>query len=65
MRALLVGIGGLGCPAAIVLARAGVTIGIADDDDVDVTNLHRQILFDDGDVGEPKVARAAAKLRAM
>ncbi len=63
MKALVVGIGGLGCPAAIVLARAGVeTIGIADDDFVDVTNLHRQILFDDRDVGRPKVAAAARKL---
>jgi molybdopterin/thiamine biosynthesis adenylyltransferase len=63
-RVLLVGVGGLGSPAALVLAQAGVgTIAIADDDAVDVTNLHRQILFDDADIGKNKVLAAEQGLR--
>ncbi len=61
---LILGAGGLGCPAALALGAAGVLrLGVCDDDRVDATNLHRQVLFTDADVGAPKVdafARALA-----
>ena len=62
-RVLLVGAGGLGSPAALYLAAAGVgTLGIVDPDEVDVTNLQRQILHGTRAIGRPKVASAAARL---
>ncbi len=62
-RVLLVGAGGLGSPAALYLAAAGVgTVGIVDPDVVDVTNLQRQILHGTGGLGSPKVASAQARL---
>jgi molybdopterin/thiamine biosynthesis adenylyltransferase/rhodanese-related sulfurtransferase len=58
-KVLLVGAGGLGCPAGLYLAAAGVgTIGIVDSDKVDLTNLQRQILHGLADVGRPKTESA-------
>lgn len=58
-RVLVVGAGGLGSPVAFYLAAAGVgTLGIVDFDRVDLSNLHRQILYDTKDVGQPKTASA-------
>ena len=63
-RVLLVGAGGLGCPAAQYLVAAGVgTIGIADNDIIALSNLHRQILYSAEDIGLPKVIVASEKLR--
>ena len=63
---LIAGMGGLGCPAALYLAAAGVgKMILIDDDTVHPTNLHRQILFGVDDIGQPKAAVAAARLSAM
>jgi adenylyltransferase/sulfurtransferase len=65
-HALVVGAGGLGAPAAQFLAAAGVgTLTLCDPDRVDLTNLQRQILYSTADVGQPKVAAAQARLRAI
>ena len=63
-RVLVVGAGGLGSPAALYLAAAGVgTIGIADFDTVEPHNLHRQLLHSDDRIGQRKVDSAATRLR--
>ncbi|AZB07603.1 thiamine biosynthesis protein [Chryseobacterium sp. G0162] len=63
-KVLIVGMGGLGCPSAQYLASSGVgTIGIADDDIVSLSNLHRQILYTPDDVGAYKVNIAAKRLQ--
>jgi adenylyltransferase/sulfurtransferase len=65
-HALIVGVGGLGNPAAQFLAAAGVgTLTLVDSDHVDLTNLQRQILYSTTDVGTPKVDAAKARLRAI
>jgi len=60
---LIVGAGGLGCPAALYLTCAGVgCIGIVDYDDVEINNLHRQLLYTETSVGTAKVIAAMESL---
>jgi adenylyltransferase/sulfurtransferase len=65
-RVLMVGAGGLGCPVLQYLVAAGVGfIGVVDDDTVDETNLHRQILYSAGDIGKNKAQVAVEKLSVL
>ncbi|MDP9047925.1 MAG: HesA/MoeB/ThiF family protein, partial [Bacteroidota bacterium] len=63
-RVLIVGAGGLGCPAAQYLGAAGIgTLGIADFDTVSISNLHRQILYTPADAGQKKALVASLQLK--
>ena len=65
-RVLIVGAGGLGAPAALYLAAAGVgTLVLVDPDTVDLSNLQRQVLYAQADIGRPKVEAAAERLTAL
>ena len=65
-KVAIVGLGGLGCPAAMYLAAAGVgTLGLIDGDRVEVSNLQRQVLYGDADVGLQKVDVATRRLQHM
>src|SRR4051794_25169824 len=65
-KVLLLGAGGLGSPTALYLAAAGVgTLGLVDDDVVDVSNLQRQVIHSEETLGEPKVESAAGAIRQL
>ncbi|HYE00207.1 MAG TPA: molybdopterin-synthase adenylyltransferase MoeB [Alphaproteobacteria bacterium] len=65
-RVLVVGAGGLGAPLLLYLAAAGVgTLGIVDDDRVELSNLQRQVIYTGDDLDRPKAAAAAARLAAL
>lgn len=62
-RVLIIGLGGLGCPAALYLAAAGIGhLGLVDHDVVQASNLHRQILYGEADIGQAKVSIAQHRL---
>lgn len=65
-KALIIGVGGLGSPAALYLAAAGVgTLGLMDFDNVDESNLQRQIIYSSNNVGEPKLASAKKAIEKL
>ncbi|MBL8708734.1 MAG: molybdopterin-synthase adenylyltransferase MoeB [Rhodospirillaceae bacterium] len=65
-KVLVIGAGGLGAPLLLYLAAAGIgTLGVIDDDTVDLSNLQRQVIHDEAGVGRPKVESAQKRLRAL
>lgn len=65
-KVLIVGVGGLGSPIALYLAGAGVgTLGLVDDDKVSISNLQRQVLYAEADLGQPKPLCAARRLKSL
>src|SRR5260221_13822394 len=65
-RVLVIGAGGLGAPALLYLAAAGVrTIGVVDDDTVSLSNLQRQVIHGTPEIGRPKVESAAAAIARL
>lgn len=65
-KVLVIGAGGLGCPILQYLSAAGVgLIGIADGDVVEVSNLQRQVLYNDGEIGQSKALTAAGKIKVL
>ena len=65
-RVLIIGMGGLGCPVAEFLTRSGVgSLGIVDHDIVGLSNIHRQTLYDEKDLGKLKVKAAKKKLAGI
>ena len=65
-KVLIIGMGGLGCPAAEFLTRAGVgSIGLIDSDKVELSNIHRQSLYDISDIKKPKVMASKRKLKKI
>lgn len=65
-KVLIVGVGGLGSPIALYLTGAGVgCLGLVDDDLVSITNLQRQVLYSEKELGKPKALCAAGRLSAL
>ena len=65
-KVLIIGMGGLGCPVAEFLTRAGIgTLGVVDSDNVDLSNIHRQSLYDIDDLHKSKIKAAQRKLKKI
>ena len=65
-KVLIIGMGGLGCPATEFLTRSGIgTLGIMDDDKVSLSNIHRQTLYTEKDINKSKVKIAKKRLNKI